>query len=225
MDYHKCLDLLHQTEEGIWVDKINEARTNGGLCAWLTTLLPGQASCRLDGGFLNGSYNLCQKLVSNNGTALLLRFPRISSVSSNYADEKVAMEVEALDLIRKKTTIPIPEVHAWGLAEANPLGLGPFILMEFIDGVCLKELFLGEESRLLKEEISDCNVESIYRQMANFMLQLFNIDFPHIGSLPTPTTGFSVPIRPLTWKAHDIIQNGGVNTFGWFTCPHRAYSC
>lgn len=219
MDYHRCLDILHQTEEDIWVDKINEARKNGALCAWITSLLPGQAPYHLDGGFLNGSYNLCQKLVSNNGTVLLLRFPRKDSVS-NYADEKVAMEVETLDLIRKNTTIPVPEVHAWGLTEPNPLGLGPFILMDFIDGVCLKELFLDEESKLLKEDIPDCDVKSIYRQMANFVLQLFNINLPCIGSLPTPTTGFSAPVRPLTLKVHDILQNGGVNTFGSFVCSH-----
>ncbi|KAL4915717.1 hypothetical protein BDW62DRAFT_212561 [Aspergillus aurantiobrunneus] len=209
MDYHKCLDLLHRTEEEIWVAKINEVRNDGALCAWLTTLVPGQASCRLDGGFFNGSYNLCQRLVTSDGTVLLLRLPRISSISSDYADEKVAMEVEALDLIQKKTTIPVPQLHAWALAKDNPLGLGPFMLMEFIDGVCLKELFL-KDARLLKEEIPDSDVKFIYRQMANFMLQLFNnINFPHTGSLPTPTTGFSAPVRPLSWKVHDILQSGG----------------
>ena len=114
MNYHKGLDLLHQTEEDIWVDKINEARTNGALCAWVTRLLPGQAPYHLDGGFLIGSYNLCQKSVSSSGTVLLLRFPRIGSVS-HYTDEKVAMEVEAPDLVWKNTTIPVPDVHAWGL--------------------------------------------------------------------------------------------------------------
>ena len=114
MDYHKGLDLLHQTEEDIWVDKINEARTNGALCAWVTRLLPGQAPYHLDGGFLIGSYNLCQKRVSSSGTVLLLHFPRIGSVS-HYTDEKVAMEVEAPDLVWKNTTIPVPDVHAWGL--------------------------------------------------------------------------------------------------------------
>lgn len=216
MDYHECLDALHATEEDIWVEKINEAFADGSLSDWLTPLLPGQDSWRLDGNFMNGSYNVCQKIVSSNGISLLLRLPRVSNVSSKFADEKVAMEVEALDLIRKKTSIPVPEVHAWGPAESNPLGLGPFILMEYIEGVCLKKIFLEKGSRLLKEGIPDCDVESIYRQMANFMLQLFNIDFPRIGSLPTPSTGFSAPIRPLTWKVNDIIQNGGVNTFGRF---------
>lgn len=174
MDYHKALDLLHRTEEDIWVDRVNAARADGGkLCAWVRSLCPGQASCRLDGGFMNGSYNLCQKFVFSSGTTLLLRLPRVSSVCSDHADEKVAMEVEALNLIRQRTSIPVPQVHAWGLSKDNPLSLGPFILMEYINGVSLTRLFTREGSSLLKEDIPDCDVEFVYRQMANLLLQLF----------------------------------------------------
>lgn len=226
MEYHKPLDMFYQVEEAIWVDRINEARLDGRLCAWVTTLHLGdaakdQAPCELTGGFANGSYNICQGMKFHDGTILVLRLPRVSSVSPDYADEKVAMEIEALDLIRTKTTIPVPKVYAWGLAKDNPLGLGPFILMEYIDGVLLKDLFLdrGKEngSRILKEDVSVGDVEFVYRQMANFMLQLFKIDLPHIGSLPTPVTGFSAPRRPLTWKVHDILRSG-VDTFGRFQC-------
>lgn len=233
MEDHKPLDILQQTEEAIWVDKINEARLDGKLCAWVSTLNPGQsdkgqAHCELTGGFANGSYNICQGMRFDDGTILVLRLPRVSSISPDYADEKVAMEVEALDLIRTRTTIPVPKVHAWGLAKDNPLGLGPFILIEYIDGVMLKDLFMGVRSgngsRLLREDIPDGDVECIYRQMANFMLQLFKIDFPHIGSLPALVTGFPAPIRPLTWKAHDILRSGGVDTFGWSRVPQTELS-
>lgn len=53
------------------------------------------------------------------------------------------MEVETTHLIRKKTTIPVPQIHTWGLVETNPLGLSPFILVEFIDGIYLKDCFCG----------------------------------------------------------------------------------
>ncbi|RDL35414.1 uncharacterized protein BP5553_07345 [Venustampulla echinocandica] len=53
---------------------------------------------------------------------------------SELADEKVGTKVEAMSLIREKTTIPIPQIKAWGLAASNPLGLGPFIIIDFIDG-------------------------------------------------------------------------------------------
>ncbi|KXL43490.1 MAG: hypothetical protein FE78DRAFT_33491 [Acidomyces sp. 'richmondensis'] len=46
------------------------------------------------------------------------------------------------------------------------------------------------------------------------IIQLFQIDFPVLGSLPTAVTGFNAPVRPLTFKAYDILQTGGVDTFG-----------
>lgn len=214
MDYHKGLDYFHHVEEDIWVDRINEARVDGSLCAWVATLLPQQAACRLVGGFLNGSYNLCQRFILEDGTTILLRLPRASSVSSQHADEKVAMEVEALNLVRAMTDMPVPQVYAWGLSENNVFGLGPFMLMEFIDGVPLKELFTEGGSAVLKEDIPGHDVEYVYRQMANFILQLFKIDLPRLGSLPTPITHFSSSLRPLTCKVHDILQNGGIDTFG-----------
>ncbi|KAJ5972398.1 uncharacterized protein N7479_002316 [Penicillium vulpinum] len=123
------------------------------------------------------------------------------------------MEVEALRLIRQKTALPVPEVWAWGVADISPLNLGPFILMTFIEGVCLKDVLIESGSQVLKRHLPDDTIELIYRQMANIMLQLFKIDFYRIGSLPTTTTNFAVPTRPLTWKAHDILQTGGINTF------------
>lgn len=216
MDYHKPLDLLHMAEEAEWVDKVNMARVDGRICSWATGYHPQKLPCQLVGGFLNGSYNLGQKIVFDDGTTWFFRLPRVSSINPEHADEKVAMEVEALHLILEKTSIPVPRVYAWGLATENELRLGPFILMEFIDGVCLNSILGGEDSRLLKEEISDADIEFVYKQIAQFMLQLFNIDFDRIGSLPTPSTNYPRPAHPLTWKAHDILRVGGVNTFGLF---------
>lgn len=128
------------------------------------------------------------------------------------------MEIEVMSLIHEKTTIPVPHIKAWGLAASNPLGLGPFIIMDFIDGVSLNGLLKNPNAepatRLIKEDISDGDIEFIYRQFANFLLQLFKLDFDRIGSLLSPKTKFSAPIRPLTYKVHNIMQTGGVDTFG-----------
>ena len=67
MDYHKGLDHIHQAEEDIWVSRVNEARLNGQLCSWMSTFHPQQLICYVEGGFLNGSYNLCQKFVYEDG--------------------------------------------------------------------------------------------------------------------------------------------------------------
>lgn len=217
MDYHKPLDLLHAAEEKIWLNKINQARGDGRLCNWVTGLHPQKLSCKLLVDCHNGSYNFIQGLIFENETVWFLRLPRASSIAPEYADEKVAMEVEALSLIRERSSIPVPEIYAWGLAKDNQLGLGPYILMEAIDGVSLRDVFSTKDSRLLRQEITDTDVEYVYRQMAQIMLQLFQIDFDKIGNLPTPRTKYAAPRRPLTWKAHDILRLGGVNAFGSFS--------
>ncbi|KAJ5194849.1 uncharacterized protein N7498_008287 [Penicillium cinerascens] len=140
------------------------ARADGRICNWATGYHPQKIPCQLVDGFLNGSYNLGQKLAFEDGTIWFLRLPRVSSISPEYADEKVAMEVGALHLVLERTSIPVPEVYAWGLARENQLGLGPFILMQFIDGVCLNHAFGGKDSRLLKEETSDADVEYVYKK-------------------------------------------------------------
>lgn len=120
MDYDKRIDLLHEAEEDIWFERVLKTRSDGSLCAWASSLHPQQLSCHLDGNFLNGPYNIAQKLLFEDSTALILRFPRVSSVSHRHADEKVAMEVEALRLIRQETALPVPEVWVWGGSRYEP---------------------------------------------------------------------------------------------------------
>lgn len=79
-------------------------------------------------------------MVFSDSTAWMVRFPRVGIVCDDYTNEKVAMEVTALSLIRTRITIPVPRVQAWGPAASNPLGLGPFIMMDFINGVDLCDL-------------------------------------------------------------------------------------
>lgn len=135
--------------------------------------------------------------------------------SGELADEKVAMEVEALMRIRQETNVPVPKFHGWGTAANNPLSLGPFIIMDFIEGVSLESLWKERpDKRLIRSDISEADIEYIYRQFAQIQLKLFQLNFERIGSLPTPLTNFVAPIRPLTFKVHYILQMGGVNTFG-----------
>ncbi|GIJ98285.1 hypothetical protein Aspvir_000401 [Aspergillus viridinutans] len=220
MDTNALIDLVHEVQGQLWVDKVNEAYRTGRLCQWVSTFHPDKLPCRLDGTFHHGAFNACMKMVFSDSTAWMVRFPRVGMVCDAYTDEKVAMEVTVLSLIRNRTTIPVPRVQAWGLAASNPLGLGPFIIMDFIDGVSLSDLLqdpnTDRPSRVMREDISDGDIEVIYRQLANFLLQLFKLDFDQIGSLPSPQAEAQSPTppRPLTFKAHSILQNGGVDVFG-----------
>lgn len=220
MDTNAILDLAHEMQSQLWLDKVNETHRKGLLCKWVSTFHPHKLPCQLDGTFHYGAFNTGIKIVFNDNSAWMVRFPRVGKVCDEYADEKVAMEVAALQLIRNKTTIPVPEVRAWGATASNLLGLGPFIMMDFINGVSLSDILKDpkaeQPSRLIREDIDDNDIEVIYRQFANFLLQLFMVNFDQIGSLPIPNTESQTRTsnRPLTFKAHTILQNGGVDTFG-----------
>ncbi|KAL4742306.1 hypothetical protein BDV11DRAFT_202807 [Aspergillus similis] len=220
METNALIDLVHEVQGELWINKVNETHRTGRLCQWVSTFHPSKLSCQLEGTFRHGAFNAGMKMVFSDKTAWMVRFPRVGMVCDNYADEKVAMEVTALKLIHNRTTVPVPKVQAWGPAATNLLGLGPFIMMDFIDGVSLSDILRDPNterpSRVMREDISDSDVERIYRQLANFLLQLFRLDFDQIGSLPSPQTEARSPAppRPLTFKAHSILQNGGVDTFG-----------
>lgn len=219
MDANALLDLVHEAQSQLWVDRISETHQAGHLCKWVSTFHPDKLPCHLDGTFHNGAFNAGLKMVFTDSTAWMVRFPRVGRVSDDHVDEKVAMEVAALNLIGDRTSIPVPTVRAWGLASRNSLGLGPFIMMDFIEGVSLSDILRhpndDRPTRLMREDISDTDVEYIYRQMANFLLQIFKQDFDEIGSLPWPGDESDTPLRrPLTFKVHSILRDGGVDTFG-----------
>ncbi|TAQ86908.1 hypothetical protein B7494_g4757 [Chlorociboria aeruginascens] len=91
-----------------------------------------------------------------------------------------------MKILREHTDIPVPEVKAWGLASESKLELEPFIITPFIEGVNLAEFLCNQndqESRMFREDVEDADIQSIYKQVANFMIQLSKLDFPQIGSL------------------------------------------
>jgi hypothetical protein len=221
MESDERIEMKQKIRGELWEERLNESYKRGDLCAWVSRFHPLRLSCQLARQELYyGSYNAGLKLTFDDGTAWLLRFPRVGQIHDSYADEKVAMEVAAINLIRGKSTVPVPKVHAWGTGADNRLGLGPFIIMEFIqDGVSLNDLLKNDNNgtRLITDDLSDREIEIIYRQFANFLLQLFKLDFDYIGNLHSPSVNLNFPTRPLTWKVHDILQTGGVDTFGTST--------
>lgn len=238
MDTNEVADMIHRQEAMSWLQKVLDMQLAGRIEPWVSSFHPDKLPCTwLTNGellFHNGSYNVGIHVVFSDGTAWLVRWAWPGKISDDYADEKVAMEVSALTLVRERTTIPVPKIHAWGLAASkeNTLGLGPFIIMDFIEGVHLGKIF-GDDDPMLKvirEDVCDADLERIYRQMANFLLQLFQLDFDRIDSLPLPKPTDHSPTkielekleklkrkRPLTFKAHAILHEGdlgALNTFG-----------
>lgn len=220
MDTNHVLDQFYSIQAKVWIRKVNKVYGTGEFCQWVSSFHSQRLPCALEGKeFHSGSFNAGMKMLFSDGTSWLVRFVFEGKVAKELVDEKVAMEVSALRIIRDKTTIPVPTVHAWGVSAENPLGLGPFIIMDFIEGVSLHDITLRNPDstcnvdRVLRQDINHSEIEQIYRQMAGILLQLFQINFDQISNLPWPDTGSPGFAQPLTFKANSILQDGGVNPF------------
>ncbi|KAL3473415.1 hypothetical protein BJX99DRAFT_261345 [Aspergillus californicus] len=125
-----------------------------------------------------------------------------------------------MQFVKEKTSIPIPSVIAWGLGHQNPLKLGPFIIVELIDGEPLDVVLRQEQTQpgdapVLRSDISDCELRVVYRQMANILLELSRHDFDRIGALSNTLDGTGlVQSRPLTLKMNETESLGGVYVGG-----------
>lgn len=118
--------------------------------------------------------------------------------------------------VAANTTIPVPKICHWGTAEENPLGLGPFMIMEYIEhdttlSHALNDPILGStDSHSLDPNISMEKLEFLYRQMANILLQLSTLSFTRIGSLVEDAEGhISVSGRPLMQNMNSILDLTG----------------
>jgi hypothetical protein len=222
MDYDEILYINNIEQSAAWLAKLRECRPE--LPAWVSDFHSQKLPCKLlhesDEHDPSGSYNWIVQFVFTNGEEWIVRFPKGPKVK--HPDEKVEAEVSTLKLIRDKTDIPVPEVKAWGLAAENKFGLGPFIMMSVIKGVDLESILRTPDSkaRLMRQDIGDGVAATIYRQVARYMLQLFQLDFPRIGGLSkSPVSqkavGYAAAIdsRPFTWRAHEALVLGGVDTY------------
>jgi len=186
MDHDDILYIDNVTQSAAWLAKLRECRPE--LPAWVSDFHPQKLPCNLlhktDTHDPSGSYNWIVQFVFTNGEEWMVRFPKGSKV--RHPDEKVEAEVATLKLLRDKTEIPVPEVKAWGLAAENKFGLGPFIIMPVIQGVSLESILRASDSkaRLMQEDVDDGVLTTIYRQLAQYMLQLFTT---FLGSVVCPS--------------------------------------
>lgn len=210
MDWDERAENSHRSDSLAWSGKFNEAR-GGPFSTWLSTFRNG-LPCEVVGDVC-GSFNWCCKVQFEDNIKWIVRFAVPGKVMNG--DEKIRREVATMQFIKTETTIPIPLVIAWGTSDDNSLGLGAFIIMEFIEGESLGKILEEcpepEHGSILKSSIDENDLEIVYRQVANILLQLSEHDFSQIGSLSTiDDTHSCAASRPLTLKLNEIESHGGV---------------
>lgn len=176
-------------------------------------------------GYLKGSFNFGLHIrFSDEGPDAVIRFPKPGHTA--FRDEKVTNEVQFMKYLRQNTTIPLPRVIDWGLTAESPRQLGPFIIMDYVNGTrlstILKQPTQNEgEDMVLNANIDDAKLDKVYGQIARFMLQLSQLDFPGIGAIsgdPASNT-WSVTSRPLTYNMNELATVSGYPTDEFPTMP------
>ena len=142
---------------------------------------PRPVTCRLLSRTTCGSFNAVFQILFADGTLWVLKVPANGHGQCWDGPAREALTSEALTmrLIRRRTTIPVSEVFAYDATLENELGC-PFILMEFIHGKPLNEVWFTQGvSQPKREQIRTRALQGI----AEAMTQLNSFAFSQGGSL------------------------------------------
>ena len=199
---------------------IKAFRAQDEIAAFVSQYRQGRASGKPK--FHRGSFNLCiQVTFHDGGPDAIIRFPRPGH--SAFSEEKVKKEVGAMVILQRETTIPLPRLIHWGLTADSPQQLGPFIITEFVSGMHLSKFLRDptENENESKTHYLDPNIDNeildvIYDQVADFMLQIFQLDFNRIGAISQQPGSNAQDIeRPLTYGMNELATLTGypINEF------------
>ncbi|KAF4637068.1 hypothetical protein G7Y89_g1007 [Cudoniella acicularis] len=145
----------------------------------------------------HGSYNLCIYVAFPlSGDRWVVRIPIVPCLAS--AEGKLEQEVGAMRCVVDRTKIPIPQIYGYSFKSDNPIGLA-FLIIDFVEGITLQDVNI----RSLAEEQRN----HLYLQLADILIQLRRLEFPHIGALlpdPRVESGWTskVPRRPLSIESN-----------------------
>jgi hypothetical protein len=168
-------------------------------------------------GFFKGSFNLNMDVKRGDSDEhVLIRFPFPGNIYGPWRDEKVTNEVMVMSYLREHTSIPVPPVRCWGVTEESPQQLGPFIIMDLMEGQDLSDFLQQptqskEEAIILNPNIDEVKLDFVYDQIADFMLQLSRLEFSRIGAISKDAASgrWAVVGRPLTYDMNEVVTLAG----------------
>lgn len=196
---------------------------SGSVVSFVDRRLDWNGAGRYD-GLLGGSFNISLKVKrGHNGEQVIIRFPCPRKVHGPWREEKVKNEVMVMDYVRQHTKIPVPRVRCWGLTEDSPEHLGPFIIMDFVEGQSLGR-FLAQPTEdkaklvFLDQNLDEAKLDTLYEQIASFLLELSRQGFPRIGAISKNAISgeWAVTGRPLTYDMNEVVTVG--------SCPAEQFA-
>lgn len=140
----------------------------------------------------------------DNGRDWLIRFTLPGK--SSLMDDKVQTEAAAMKYVSTNTPIPVPRVIAHGSAKENPMGLGAFIIMTWVEGRKMSDILHNENDGNAEE--NQQTIERLYEQMAEILIELWKLNFERIGSFGhnAMTGKIAVDRRPFARAVNEVMR-------------------
>lgn len=120
-----------------------------------------------------GSYHVVFPLTFESGTRWAVKIPVNGSESAwnDISSSALSSEAETMRLLRRETTIPVPDVFDFSSTTENPLRC-PYILMSFVTGYSLYDIWFGHRLRGTSAVENHANRVRVLEGVASAMAQL-----------------------------------------------------
>jgi aminoglycoside phosphotransferase (APT) family kinase protein len=126
-------------------------------------------TCVINAEPTSGSFNLVYFITFSDGSKMVARLPGKGNQFEELDRKKMDHEYQSMQLIRARTTIPIPEVLTWQTT-SHQIGV-PFALISFMPGKQICDLWFDETW------VSEAKRLRILDQIAEHMSKLHNVEF------------------------------------------------
>jgi len=152
----------------------------------------------LVGDAIYGSYHVIFPLTFSDGLRWAVKIP-INGTLDNWDELSTAAltcEARTMQMLKKKTTIPLPEVFDFSATTENVLGC-PYIIMSFISGLPLYDVWFGHRLQGVGPDTMIARRTRALDGIASAMAQLGRFTFSTSGSLVFGDDGEVLSLGPL----------------------------
>ena len=151
-------------------------------------------TCKVVTPPLTGSYNILYRLEFSDGVRWMFKVPITGSRVrfDELAEQALISEALTMRLLKRKTTIPVPEVHFFNTSFDNVVKC-PFIMMDCLEGRPLHELWFQPRASQATVEVFR---ERVLQQLAAALVQLSAFTYDRGGALLFDQAGNVIGIGP-----------------------------
>ncbi|KAK2753264.1 hypothetical protein FQN54_007955 [Arachnomyces sp. PD_36] len=140
--------------------------------------LPSTLTCSINPSrFTWGFNNIVFEVAFSDGIYWIARVQHtLEDSSSNESYATTISEISTINLIRSRTTIPVPQVFDYCISSDNPFGY-PYMLTEYLPGRPCNNILARAVPLKYRSKVA--------KQLANVFFELQNLTFDRIGRIWT----------------------------------------